>query len=167
MLRLDWNIVFNIINLLILYLLMKRFLFQPVRAILEKRQAEADSRFVQADEKEAQADACHQKYQILLQDAKSEKETIVAQARAEASKEYGRIVDEAREKAVGIVAAAKTDAQKEKTAILQQADADIKDMVLAAAAKMVGATASSENDSRLYDRFLENTGGQNRSQNGV
>ena len=36
MLRLDWNILFNIINLIILYLLMKRFLFKPVNAILEK-----------------------------------------------------------------------------------------------------------------------------------
>ena len=29
MLRLDWNLLFNIINLIILYALMKRFLFKP------------------------------------------------------------------------------------------------------------------------------------------
>ena len=45
MLRLDWNILFNIINLIILYLLMKRFLFKPVNAILEKRQQAADAQF--------------------------------------------------------------------------------------------------------------------------
>ena len=43
MLRLDWNLLFNIINLIILYALMKRFLFKPVNAILEKRQQEADA----------------------------------------------------------------------------------------------------------------------------
>ena len=43
MLRLDWNLLFNIINLIILYALMKRFLFKPVNAILEKRQQEADT----------------------------------------------------------------------------------------------------------------------------
>ena len=44
MLRLDWNLLFNIINLIILYALMKRFLFKPVNAILEKRQQEADGK---------------------------------------------------------------------------------------------------------------------------
>ena len=37
MLRIDSNILWTIINLLILYALMKHFLFQPVHDILEKR----------------------------------------------------------------------------------------------------------------------------------
>ncbi|MEI3139219.1 MAG: ATP synthase F0 subunit B [Lachnospiraceae bacterium] len=37
MLRLDWNLVFTVINLLILYVLMRKFLFKPVNEILEKR----------------------------------------------------------------------------------------------------------------------------------
>ena len=40
MLRLDWNLVLTIINLLILYLLMKKFLIGPVTAIMEQRQAD-------------------------------------------------------------------------------------------------------------------------------
>jgi F-type H+-transporting ATPase subunit b len=154
-LRLDWNILFNIINLLILYVLMKRFLFKPIRTILANRQEEADHRFEQADEKEAQAQECRTKYEALLDDAKGEKDKIVAQARAEASNEYGRIVEEAKEKADGIVEKAKQDAHKEKAVILQQADSEIKDMVLAATAKMVGAAESTENDSALYDKFIE------------
>lgn len=158
MLRLDWNIVFNIINLLILYLLMKRFLFKPVNAILEKRQAEADSRFLQAEEKEAQAKESHEKYEALLHDAKGEKERIVAEARTEATKEYGRIVEDAKRAADGIVENAKEDAKREKTVILQEADSEIRDMVVTAAAKIVGASAGTENDSRLYDSFLKHAG---------
>ena len=73
MLRLDWNLLFNIINLIILYALMKRFLFKPVNAILEKRQQEADARFVQADAQEAAAQEKAQKYDSLLEDAQNEK----------------------------------------------------------------------------------------------
>ncbi|MDF2610274.1 MAG: hypothetical protein K0R92_1748, partial [Lachnospiraceae bacterium] len=29
MLKLDWNIIFNIINIMVLYVLMKKFLFGP------------------------------------------------------------------------------------------------------------------------------------------
>ena len=42
MLRLDWNLVFTVINLLILYVLMRKFLFKPVNEILEKRGAQGE-----------------------------------------------------------------------------------------------------------------------------
>ena len=154
MLRLDWNILFNIINLLILYLLMKRFLFKPVNEILAKRQAEADSRFAQADAKEAQAKESCEKYEALLHDAQSEKDRIVAEAHTQAGKEYGRIVDEAKRTAGGIVENAKEDARKEKNAMMQQADAQIREMVITAAAKVAGEASGSDSDRKLYDAFL-------------
>ncbi|MDO4324131.1 MAG: ATP synthase F0 subunit B [Lachnospiraceae bacterium] len=157
MLRLDWNILFNIINILILYFLMKRFLFKPVNEILAKRQAEADSLFAQAGEKDAKAQECREKYEALLQEAQSEKEKIVSDARKDASSEYSRILDEAKGKAEGLVEKAQMDAKKEKQAILQQADAEIQDMVLAAAARVAGAADGKENDRELYDRFLAKT----------
>lgn len=154
MLRLDWNILFNVINLLILYVLLKRFLFQPVNEILAKRQAEADSRFAKADAKEAQAEESCRKYESLLQEAKSEKERIVSEAHVEAGKAYGKIVNDAKQTAEDIVARAQEDAKKEKSAMLKQADTEIRSMVLTAAAKMAGETSGSENDKKLYDRFL-------------
>jgi len=153
-LRLDWNILFNIINLLILYLLMKRFLFKPVNEILAKRQAEADSRFAQADAKESQAKESYEKYEALLQDAVGEKERIVTEAHTQAGKEYGRIVDEAKHTAQNIIADAREDAKKEKDAMMQQADSQIREMVLSAAAKMAGTADGADNDKRLYDAFL-------------
>ena len=162
MLRLDWNILFNIINILILYFLLKRFLFKPVNGILEKRQQEADSIFAQANEKEAQAQESKAQYETLLGEAKSEKEKIVAEARKEASAAYSRIVSEAKDKAGTIVEKAQTDAEKEKNAILEQADAEVRDMVLTAAAKMAGAAEGEDTDHALYDRFLEKVNGHNQ-----
>ncbi len=156
MLRLDWNILFNIINLIILYAFMKHFLFGPVNKILAKRQAEADSRFVQADERERKAEEQKTQYENLLRDAEGEKRKIVAEAREEAAKEYDRIVDGAKEKADDIVEKAKTDAGHEKAAIIRQADSDVRNMVIRAAAKVSAKAANAENDRALYDRFLEN-----------
>ena len=154
MLRLDWNILFNVINILILYFLMKRFLFRPINEILAKRQAEADSLFAQAGEKDAKAQECREKYETLLSDAENEKSKIVSDARKEASLEYERILGEAKEKADAVVKRAQDDARKEKQAILQQADDEIRDMVLTAAAKAAGAADGAVNDRKLYDRFL-------------
>ena len=44
MLQLDiWNVLFTVINLLILFVLMRIFLYKPVQKIIAARQAEADS----------------------------------------------------------------------------------------------------------------------------
>ena len=155
MLRLDWNILF--INLIILYLLMKRFLFKPVNAILEKRQQAADAQFAEADRQKAEAKESQEHYDALVQGAEDEKKRIVADARQEASAEYGRIVSEAKDKADGIVEKAKADAENEKAAAMQQADAAVRDMVVTAAARMVAMKDAKESDRALYDKFLAET----------
>lgn len=157
MLRLDWNILFNIINLIILYLLMKCFLFKPVNAILEKRQQAADAQFAEADRQKAEAKESQEHYDALVQGAEDEKKRIVADARQEASAEYGRIVSEAKDKADGIVEKAKADAENEKAAAMQQADAAVRDMVVTAAARMVAMKDAKESDRALYDKFLAET----------
>lgn len=157
MLRLDWNILFNIINLIILYLLMKRFLFKPVNAILEKRQQAADAQFAEADRQKAEAKESQEHYDALVQGAEDEKKRIVADARQEASAEYGRIVSEAKDKADGIVEKAKADAENEKAAAMQQADAAVRDMVVTAAARVVAMKDAKESDRALYDKFLAET----------
>ena len=53
MLRLDWNLLFTVINLLLLFVLMKIFLFKPVQKIIAARQAEADKQFDEAAAKPA------------------------------------------------------------------------------------------------------------------
>ena len=136
---------------------MKLFLFKPVNAILEKRQQAADAQFAEADRQKAEAKESQEHYDALVQGAEDEKKRIVADARQEASAEYGRIVSEAKDKADGIVEKAKADAENEKAAAMQQADAAVRDMVVTAAARMVAMKDAKESDRALYDKFLAET----------
>ena len=136
---------------------MTRFLFKPVNAILEKRQQAADAQFAEADRQKAEAKESQEHYDALVQGAEDEKKRIVADARQEASAEYGRIVSEAKDKADGIVEKAKADAENEKAAAMQQADAAVRDMVVTAAARMVAMKDAKESDRALYDKFLAET----------
>lgn len=157
MLRLDWNIVFTVINLIILYLLMRRFLFKPVNEILERRQQEADARFAEAEARETKARESRTRYEELMEGARKEKAQLVSEARREASGEYARIVDEARDRAEEIVEKARTDAEAEKAAILEQADVAVKEMAILAAARLVAGEENPESDRALYDKFLTQT----------
>ena len=133
---------------------MKRFLFKPVNAILEKRQQAADAQFAEADRQKAEAKESQEHYDALVRGAEDEKKRIVAEARQEASAEYGRIVSEAKDKADGIVEKAKADAENEKAAAMQQADAAVRDMVVTAAARKEAMKDAKESDRALYYKFL-------------
>ena len=65
MLRVDINLVFTIINLLVLYLLMKKFLFGPVVAVMEKRKAMIEEQFANAAAAEKNANELKSQYEFL------------------------------------------------------------------------------------------------------
>ena len=50
-----WQVLISLANLGILFLLVKKFLFQPVRKILAQRQAHVDQLYAEADEAKAKA----------------------------------------------------------------------------------------------------------------
>lgn len=64
MLRLDINLVFTIINLLVLYFLMKKFLFKPVNNIIAQREEAIKKQFDDADEAQKKADDLKKQYEV-------------------------------------------------------------------------------------------------------
>lgn len=162
MLRLDLNLVWTIINVLIIFFIVKRFLIKPVNKILAARQAELDKQF--ADAESAQNEALELKKQA--QDAQNEmeegREAAVREAREQAQKEYDRIVADARNQADHIVAEAQALADKESRERKQQTEEEIAGLVVAAAAKLAASQNSEEENRRLYDQFLARTGGLER-----
>ena len=48
MLRLDFNLVFTVLNILIWYVLIRKFLFKPINDIISKREDAINSRYEEA-----------------------------------------------------------------------------------------------------------------------
>ncbi|MFR8543945.1 MAG: ATP synthase F0 subunit B [[Clostridium] scindens] len=53
MLRLDFNLVLEMINLVVLFLILRKFLFRPVMNIMEKRKAMIAEGLKNADEQQS------------------------------------------------------------------------------------------------------------------
>ena len=158
MLQLDvWNVLFTVINLLILFVLMRIFLYKPVQKIIAKRQEEADRQFGEAAAKQSEAEELKTKYEAVLSDAENEKKKVVAEARKTADEEYQRIVTDAHKTASQIKDDAEAEAISQKEQILKKAEKEIADMVVDAAAKVVGSN-SADTNAALYDTFLNKAG---------
>lgn len=91
MLRVDINLVFTIINLLVLYLLMKKFLFGPVVAVMEKRKAMIEEQFANAAAAEKNANELKSQYEDTLKTANADADNIIQEAKTTAKTEYDRI----------------------------------------------------------------------------
>lgn len=158
MLRLDINLVFTIINLLILYFIIAKFLFKPVKNILAQRQAEIDKQYADAKAAENQAMELKQQYELSVKRAETEQTEALNEARTKAGKEYDRIVAGAHAEAEQIVGNAKEAARQEQEKSIRQAKEQIADLVVEAASKVVASGQGSAADRELYNKFLAKTG---------
>ena len=158
MLRLDSNILWTIINLLILYVIARKFLFGPVRKVLATRQAEIDKQFADARTAQEDAQKLKEQYQESLDGAEKERLDILNQARDRAGEEYERILSEAKSTADKLVADAQKSADREQEKRIQQAQEQIADLVVAATAKLMASRQGAEADRELYNQFIAKTG---------
>lgn len=158
MLRLDWNVLFTVINLIILFIAMRLVLFKPVQKIIEKRQEEADRQFKEAAASKAEAEDLKAQYTESLENAEKEKIKTIQEARKTADREYQRIVSDAEVTAKQMKEDAKAEAETQKAQILKNAEKEIADMVVDAAGKVVGSKSGVEVDMALYNEFLNKAG---------
>ena len=104
---LNWTFVFNLINFAILLYLLKRILFKPALAYLDRRREKIAAQMEAArvsEEKAAQLAAQRQESlkatfeqnRRTVEEAKHRAEEIIATAKADAKKEASRILTEAR-----------------------------------------------------------------------
>lgn len=164
MLRLDMNIVWTVVNLLIIYAIVRIFLFKPVNKILAARQAEIDRQFSDAKSAQDAAQELKKQYEESMSGAAQEKAAVINEARGRAGEEYERIVADAKSQADKLLSDARTLADREQEKRMQQAQEEIADLVVAATAKIVASKTSAEEDRELYNQFLGKAAGQRRNE---
>ena len=152
------TIIFIVINLLILFVALRLTLFKPVQKIIEKRQAEAESRFTEAQEKMDEANELKIQYEKNLSDAEEEQKKLLHEARQSADEEYRKIIESAKEEAEKVKEEAAEKAEAEKERILNGARQEIADMVVEAARKVMAGDTGTGTDAAIYDKFLEKAG---------
>lgn len=157
MLSINMNLVWTIINLIILYVLLKRFLIGPVTAIMDERKAIIEGSLENARKNEAESQELKKRYEEALSHADGEAEKILAEARKNARAEGDRMMQEAGDRARRVLEKARTEAEKEREQALEGAKTEIGLLAVQAARKLLSG-GDADADSRLYDSLLRKTG---------
>ena len=157
MIKIDINLVFTIINLLVLYLLMKKFLFGPIINVMDQRKAMIDQQFAEAKERQDNAKALQEQYEGALKSAE-ESYQIMEQARKEAKAQADHTVEETTAKVDAMLAKAQEDIRMERENAMRQMKGDVAELAMKAAAKVIGKNSGADQDLSLYDQFIEEAG---------
>ena len=146
MIKIDINLVFTIINLLVLYVLMKRFLFGPIIKVMDERKAMIDQQFAGAKEMEDNARELQSKYEDALKSAKEESYQIMEQARKEAKIQSERTVEDTAARVDAMLAKAQEDIRNERENAMRQMESDVASLAMEAAAKIIGKNNGTDQD---------------------
>ena len=153
-----WQIIISLANLVILTLILKKFLYAPVRKALADRRAAIDAEYAEADKAKTAALASKQSYEDKLLTAKTEADKIRTEALAEADRRSDKLLTEAKDKAEAIVRRAEEEAELERRKTADDVKREIADVSTALTEKLIGRELDEKAHRELIDDFINKIG---------
>ena len=153
-----WTLIFTWANLLILFLLMKKLFFKPIKNILKQREDEINSLYDKANSSSEKAEKLKQEYENSLNDAANEANNIVGEAVKNAEARKSAIIDDAKKEAKGIIDKATREIEQEKNAAVSEIKTDISSLAVDIAKKVIEKDLKKEDHEKMIDDIISKMG---------
>ena len=146
MLKLDLNLLWTVVDVLILYVLLRKFLFKPIQNVLDQRQKTIEADIAAAQTSKTEAAAALTTAQDKLRNVDNE-----AAARREA---YEKQAEVEKQQLLA-------DAQKQADDKLREADAQATALARSMCEKLLKHNLTAQDDDQLLDDLLQKAGAGN------
>ena len=155
-----WTMIFAWINLLILYLLFKKFLFVPIKNMIDARQQEIDDMYSDADSARKSAEELKVEYEEKMSHAEEESEQIVKTAVRRAQLKEEEILKEANRQAERTMERAHEQIELEKKQALNDVKDQVSSMAIGIASAVIERDVSESEHKKLIDDFIGTMGNE-------
>ena len=159
------NFVCVVVNLLVLYVLMKKFVFGRVTKIIDARQASLEEKNASVFKAQEEADRLRKEYEKSLENANETSVQIVKEAKSRARAEYNKIMARAAADAEAMKAGAEKAIATEREKQMDELHVQIMDLAVEAAGRIMAEKSSPETDKALYDAFIKEAGDVDNAKN--
>ncbi len=153
-----WQMVAALGNLVLLFLIAKKFLYKPVKNMLAARRNAIDSDYNAAQQAKEQAEADKQKYEDKLQDARAEADSVIKSAVSTAAAREKEILNQAKERADGIIRQAEAQAELEHKKAEASVRKEIVEVSSVLTEKLLEREVSADDHKHFIDSFIESIG---------
>lgn len=162
-----WQIVISLANLLILFLILKKFLYKPVRETLAKRQQDVDEVYSLAQEVLDQANSDRETYEKKLLGADEECDELIREAQQSARLRSSSIISEAEERAAGIMRRAENEIELAKGEAEASMKNEIASLSVQLAEKLLEREINADDHRELIDSFISDIGSEGNGDGNV
>lgn len=153
-----WTIIFQILNLLLLMVLFKKYLFKPVTEILEKRQAEIEGHYQEAQQAETDAKAMKADYESKMAGARQEADRVIKTATESANAMSASIVEDARTQADQLKRRAQTEIDLERHRAFDEVKGELSGIALDIASQVIEREVNEKDHEAFINEFIKNVG---------
>ena len=153
-----WNIVVTICNTLITFLIIKKFLFKPVKKMLAAREEEVQGMYGAAEKTQAEAEQMRREYTERLAKAKEEAAEIVGSATRRATVRSEEILKESSQQAAARMKKAENTIEQERKKAMNELKDEVASLSVMIASKVVERDVKEADHERFIEEFIDKVG---------
>jgi len=146
-----WTLALQAVNFLVLVWLLWRFLYRPVKAVIERRKALAEEAFAEARKAEEAAAEARRALDAERAALEGERQSLAKSMHETLEAERGRVLEQARRDGDELIAAARAAVAEERDAALTAVRGQVVDLAAELAATLLAKAGAGA----LDDLFLE------------
>lgn len=156
--ELSWTFVFQLINTLILYLILRKFLFGPVTNFMQKRENEIKNQIQHAKQLDEEAQKLKADYEAKLLLAEDEGRDVVKKYTQRAENRAFEIVKTAEAEVDNMKLNAHRELERERVKAVNELKGQISELTILAASKVVEKDLNEADHKELINKFISEVG---------
>ncbi|MFR7871201.1 MAG: F0F1 ATP synthase subunit B [Fenollaria timonensis] len=157
----DFNLVNMLVQLtgtLVLYFILRKFLYYPINDLLKKRQDYVMKNIEDSEKNNLKSQVALRDYELKLKEAKTEANDIVDQAKKRADDIVNKSVNDAKEESRKIMEKADKELANKKSMAMDEMKGDMVNIAILAAEKLIGENISTKKDKEIIEKSIEEVG---------
>ena len=151
------DILINIINIVVLFILLRIILWKPVYRLLSERAARVQKELDDSQQAMLEADALKQEYAESLAGIEAQGRNMMRDSQIKATEEADEILGDAREKAKTMVAEARERIAEERERAVENARREVAQLATDMAARILKREVIPEDSISAVDEFFSET----------
>lgn len=152
------EVLLNILATVILFFILRHFLFGPVTEFLNKRKEGIANDLIEAKNNKAKAMELKKEYGLKIEEAKNEGQEIIEAARKRGEELRNKIVEDARIEAKDMVEKARKEINTEKEKAIDDLKTEVVTIAMMAASKVVDENLDVNAHKKLINEFISEVG---------
>ncbi|ADY57538.1 ATP synthase F0 subcomplex B subunit [Syntrophobotulus glycolicus DSM 8271] len=154
----DYTLPAQMLSFLILVYILAKFAWRPLMDMMEKRRQFIEDNLSRAENERKEAEKIKKEYQEEMRKARQEAQEIINKATKISEERASEILAEARIDSEKTKQAALADIQRERDNAVLEVKAQVADMSVAVAEKILRAKLNLEGQETLIDQFIQEVG---------